>query len=527
MRSLVAWVVGIVPCTAWAAGAEPAPEETATPAEPDAAEPDTAAPAPAKPVPDSPPREAPAPTESDSEAAPKLEARGKVSTDGDAKGDARASRGQTKRERYRQDPWIRRWRPQRNTGEIGIFAGVFIPAERHDLYDPATRPSEPYWQAGADVGVRAGYYPLAPLGIEVEFNAMPTRMRTVTNDIAVMYGFQSHVVLQLPFYNIAPFFLAGGGLLGVRSSPVTNGNDVDPALHYGGGIKFFLHEYVGLRVEARNIVSAREGLENSGAANVQVLGGLMVTLGRKPPKAPPPPPPYVDPDRDKDGILNKSDDCPDVAGVAPHGCPDTDGDTFRDSEDKCPEVPGVAPDGCPVKDTDKDGFLDPDDDCPFEPETKNDYKDHDGCPDEVPPPIKKFTGNIPGIVFDFNKATIKPSSKPVLDEAVAVLKEFEDVRINIVGHTDDVGTPAFNEDLSKRRAEAVKKYLVDNGIDASRITTEGRGATDPDAPNDTEANRAKNRRIEFEILSREPDASTGTPAPADAPKKPDDKPPAE
>jgi OOP family OmpA-OmpF porin len=278
-----------------------------------------------------------------------------------------------------------------------------------------------------------------------------------------------------------------------------------------------LHEYVGLRVEARQILSATEALQNAGSSHVQVLAGLTITVGRKPPKEKPKPP-YVDPDRDKDGILNEVDDCPDELGVAPHGCPDTDGDSFRDSVDKCPEVPGVAPDGCPVKDTDKDGFLDPDDDCPFEPETKNDYKDHDGCPDEVPPPIKKFTGAIEGIVFDFKKDTIKPESRPVLDEAVKVLKEFPDVRINIVGHTDDIGTPEFNLDLSRRRAAAVKKYLVDKGIDESRITTDGKGATDPVVPNTSEANRAKNRRIEFEIVSRGPDEST----PADgAPKKKD------
>jgi len=173
-------------------------------------------------------------------------------------------------------------------------------------------------------------------------------------------------------------------------------------------------------------------------------------------------------------------------------------------------VPGVAPDGCPVKDTDKDGFLDPDDDCVFEPETRNGYEDDDGCPDDVPAPIKRFSGTIDGIVFDLKKDTIKPSSRPILDEAVDVLKEFPEVRIKIVGHTDDIGTPEFNQDLSRRRAEAVKKYLVDKGIDASRIETEGRGATEPKLPNTSEENRAKNRRIDFEILSRGPDDTAGT-----------------
>ena len=439
-----------------------------------------------------------------------------------------------RRARYRRLPWIRRYAPQRNTGELGVFAGVFIPSEDHDLYDPATRPPEPFWRAGADVGARAAFYPLKVLGAEVEFSAMPSRLRNITNDFAFVYGFQAHVVLQLPYYNVIPFFLAGGGLLGVRSSPFVLGRDVDPAFHYGGGVKVNLTPVVGVRVDVRNIVSSTEALQGSGAANVQVLGGLSFTLGRRPPPAPIKPPPPEDPDRDKDGILNLQDDCPDVAGVAPHGCPDSDGDGFRDAKDKCPEVPGVAPDGCPVKDTDNDGFLDPDDGCVFEPETKNGFEDDDGCPDELPPAIKVFDGNIAGIEFDFNKDTIRPVSRTVLDKAVAVLKEYPDVRVNIVGHTDDVGAAEFNLDLSRRRAEAVKKYLVDHGIDSGRVTTEGRGSTDPDVPNDSEINRAKNRRIEFEITAvdatgtRPPRTESGkggadasaTPGPDAAPAKP-------
>jgi outer membrane protein OmpA-like peptidoglycan-associated protein len=324
------------------------------------------------------------------------------------------------------------------------------------------------------------------------------------------------VVFQLPYYSVVPFFLVGGGLLGVRSNALILGDDVDPALHYGGGVKVQLTKVIGLRVEARNIMSANSALENAGGANIQVMGGITFTLGRRPPPPPPEPPPPVDPDRDKDGFVNEKDDCPDVVGVAPHGCPDTDGDSFRDSEDACPEAPGVAPDGCPVKDTDNDGFLDPDDDCVFEPETKNDYKDGDGCPDELPPEVEVFQGTIEGIEFDTKKDTIRPVSRPVLDKAVEVLKKFTDIRVNIVGHTDDVGVPEFNLDLSRRRAEAVKKYLVDHGVDASRVTTEGRGMNEPRVPNDSDANRAKNRRIQFEVRSVEPPAA-GTPgaAPSD------------
>jgi OOP family OmpA-OmpF porin len=435
----------------------------------------------------------------------------------DAKG--AKTRKRTTNADWRRIKWIKRWAPQRNLGELGISAGVFLPNPQHDLYDPTTRPSEPFWNAGPDIAFRGGFYPLRSLGVEAEFNAMPTRMRTITNDPIFLYGFQAHAVFQLPYYSVVPFFLVGGGLLGVRSNVVLQGRDVDGALHYGAGVKIHLTKVIGLRFEARNIMSATEALQNAGAAHVQVLGGIIFTLGRKPPPPEPIKPPPPDPDRDKDGILNAKDQCPDTAGVEPHGCPDSDGDTFIDSKDACPEVPGVAPDGCPVKDTDEDGFLDPDDDCVFEKETPNNYKDDDGCPDDLPPEVKKFSGTIAGIEFDTKKDTIRPVSKPVLDKAVEVLKEFTDISVNIVGHTDDVGAPEFNLDLSKRRAEAVKKYLVDKGIDASRITTEGRGMTDPEVPNDSEANRAKNRRIEFEVRSTESAPATpADPAKPDAPK---------
>ncbi|MBX7077551.1 MAG: OmpA family protein [Nannocystaceae bacterium] len=526
-RSLAAWAVGVVPITSSAAlvharGAAIEPTAAAAPAEstsPSEPAPSEAAPSEPAPTGDA----APARTDGKASgsvtvgAAPRGHARGarrKPAADTDAmQGNSR----EAKRLRYKQLPWIRRWAPQRNTGELGVFGGAFIPSEQHDLYDPITRPPEPFWRVGPDVGVRAAFFPLRALGAEVEFNAMPTRLRNLTNDFAFVYGFQAHAVIQLPFYSVVPFFLAGGGLLGVRSHLLVLGKDVDPAFHYGGGVKVNFSPVVGARIDVRNIVSSTEALQNSGAANVQVLAGLSFTLGRKPPPPPPKKPPPEDPDRDKDGILNKLDECPDTAGVAPHGCPDSDGDGFRDKVDACPEVPGVAPDGCPVKDTDGDGFLDPDDDCVFEPETKNGFEDGDGCPDDLPPPVKEFHGNIQGIEFDFRKDTIRKISRPVLDKAVAVLKEFPEVKVNIIGHTDNVGLPEFNLDLSRRRAEAVKKYMVDAGIDPSRITTEGRGANDPDFPNDTEENRAKNRRIEFEVTSVDSSGTAPSTSPARTP----------
>ncbi len=103
-----------------------------------------------------------------------------------------------------------------------------------------------------------------------------------------------------------------------------------------------------------------------------------------------------------------------------------------------------------------------------------------------------------GIQFDFNQATIKPESEPVLKEVGSLLQKQADLKLRIQGHTDNVGKPAYNLDLSKQRAESVKTYLVSNfKVDAARLTTEGFGDTKPIAKNDTEQGRAQNRRVEL------------------------------
>ena len=103
-----------------------------------------------------------------------------------------------------------------------------------------------------------------------------------------------------------------------------------------------------------------------------------------------------------------------------------------------------------------------------------------------------------GIQFDFNQATIKPESEQVLTQVGEVIKGQPDLKLSIQGHTDSVGKAAYNLDLSKKRAESVKTYLVQRlGVDAARLTTEGFGDTKPVAKNDTDAGRAQNRRVEL------------------------------
>jgi OOP family OmpA-OmpF porin len=135
-------------------------------------------------------------------------------------------------------------------------------------------------------------------------------------------------------------------------------------------------------------------------------------------------------------------------------------------------------------DSDGDGVTDDKDQCPNTP--KGATVDARGC----------WT-YAAVVLFDFNKAVIKSEAHPMLDEAVAILKKNPEINVEIDGHTDNVGPAAYNMTLSEKRANAVMKYLVDQGVKAERLTVKGFGLTMPAASNDTKAGRAKNRRVEF------------------------------
>lgn len=102
--------------------------------------------------------------------------------------------------------------------------------------------------------------------------------------------------------------------------------------------------------------------------------------------------------------------------------------------------------------------------------------------------------------FDFDKATLKPDGKAKLDDLASKLGALNLEVIIAVGHTDSVGSDAYNQKLSIRRAEAVKGYLVNKGVDAKRVYTEGKGEKQPVATNKTAAGRAQNRRVEIEVV---------------------------
>jgi outer membrane protein OmpA-like peptidoglycan-associated protein len=146
---------------------------------------------------------------------------------------------------------------------------------------------------------------------------------------------------------------------------------------------------------------------------------------------------------------------------------DSDGDGIVDSQDKCPNLKGVAEkNGCPL------------------------------IPKEM---IEAIEDAIKNINFETNSDVITASSFPSLEKVAKVLTIDPNVKVAINGHTDNVGDPTYNLTLSQKRSDAVKKYLVDKGVAADRITATGYGETKPIADNSTDEGKAKNRRVEFDL----------------------------
>lgn len=204
------------------------------------------------------------------------------------------------------------------------------------------------------------------------------------------------------------------------------------------------------------------------------------------------------PDSDGDGITDNKDACPNEAGTkAMNGCPDKDGDSVADKEDNCPDEAGPKENkGCPFTDMDKDGVMDKDDACPQVFGTKA----NNGCP-EVSEEIKKQINSYARtILFDTGKSTIKNESYSVLQDIVKIINEYPNARFKVEGHTDSVGSEKTNLDLSNRRAMAVRDYLVANGVDKFRLSAEGFGESMPIASNNTREGRSQNRRVEINLV---------------------------
>ena len=205
----------------------------------------------------------------------------------------------------------------------------------------------------------------------------------------------------------------------------------------------------------------------------------------------------VDNDKDKDGVVNEKDKCPDEPGeVALEGCPDKDGDGVADKDDKCPDVAGSDKyNGCPIPDSDGDGLNDEEDLCP----NLRGIFENKGCPEIKKEIVTKVNSAARRIYFVTNKAVLQKASFKTLDMVADLLKADPNLKLNIAGHTDNVGSDAVNNVLSVKRAQAVRDYLVRKGIGESRLIAEGFGSTRPVTSNKTATGRAKNRRVEMRL----------------------------
>ncbi len=164
---------------------------------------------------------------------------------------------------------------------------------------------------------------------------------------------------------------------------------------------------------------------------------------------------------------------------------DSDGDGVPDDDDECPGTPpGIEVDavGC-AGDSDGDGVTDDLDVCLNTP--KGAIVDDRGC------------WVVKGVKFDYKKWDVKPQFNSNLDNIINVLKNTPDLKIRVEGHTDNIGSAKYNLGLSKKRAGAIKAYLVGKGIEESRITSIGHGLSKPIADNVTKEGRALNRRAEL------------------------------
>ena len=324
-----------------------------------------------------------------------------------------------------------------------------------------------------------------------------------------------------------PYVVVGGGYTWYDSEGAGTGN-------VGLGINYWFNDNFGLNAQSLYKHSFDDATLYS---HFQHSASVVFKFGGK--------------DADGDGVYDKNDACPDVFGLEEfNGCPDTDGDGFIDSEDNCPDVPGEfqgCPDtdgdglpddkdacptiagpkennGCPWPDTDGDGVLDKDDNCVDVPgpvenngcpwpdrdgDTVADKDDH--CPDvfgsvdnngcvNIPKSIKDALNAFASTInFDRDKAVLKNQIPDVLKLIKDIILDYPNNSFVVEGHTDYTGSEAVNQKLSEERAEIVKAYLVEHGVDGSLISTVGIGESRPIAPGKSkEANKA-NRRVEIKL----------------------------
>lgn len=409
-------------------------------------------------------------------------------------------------------------------------------------------------------GARLGYQMNSLLGLEVAGGFTPTQLDTTGGtNTDFMHGSLNLMLTPWQGLQGGPFLFVGGGA--ARTKP-SGGEDFDQGLvEAGGGIRYWLTDAIGLRLEGRTLTWLPKESSQGNRTHIVFGGGITLALGAR------------GRDTDEDGVPDRKDKCPDTprgALVDSDGCPlDTDGDGVFDGIDQCPDTPAgceVDAQGCSIDsdgdgvcdgvdtcadtqqgcavdatgcatDGDNDGVCDGIDTCPQTP--SGCVVDETGCPldsdgDGVCDGVDQCADTSPGLQVDSSgcpievvmretelldtgmirledvnfetaKAEILPESHAALDVVAEVLLKWPELRVEIGGHTDSRGSATYNLNLSQERAQAVHDYLMIKfpGLESSQFTVKGYGEGNPVAPNTSDLNMAKNRRVEFVVLNKD------------------------
>jgi outer membrane protein OmpA-like peptidoglycan-associated protein/opacity protein-like surface antigen len=486
----------------------------------------------------------------------------------------------------------------------GYFGYAFL-----DQYEAATRgdfrdelisdddlnPDEDYL-----LGLRVGYFFTARVSLEASFQMLSSQAefdRCLASPCPDLDTGEANTNADLDvnslrvnvFYHwregrsIRPFMTAG---LGVEMSELDFGggdvlDDTDLSVNAGIGVRWFLNDYLSLRLEERYVMTDVGGAVEDEQFTLQTSFGLSWTFGGESPadtdgdqvndrkdKCPMTPqgaivdltgcpqdtdgdgvPDGIDlcndtpvgsqvtsrgcpRDDDADGVNNDKDACPGTprgADVGATGCSrDSDGDGHLDGLDQCPQTPlgavvddkgcprdddrdgvfngldrcprtlvGVPVDarGCP-EDDDGDGVFNNTDSCPDTP--RGVQVDRDGCQLQIP--VDEQPVVLEGVLFELNSAEISAASYTVLERVATQLASWTGGRIEVAGHTDAAGEAEYNQELSRRRAEAVRDYLRSRGVNDDLLVVRGFGETKPIADNSSPDGRAQNRRVTLRQL---------------------------
>ncbi len=336
-------------------------------------------------------------------------------------------------------------------------------------------------------------------GMTLELTGFMQRMDAEVGDGSAKLNGVGLGAMVFPFTNAPNFY----GVLALMYGKAEDHPGAVPSydstvFDIGAGYLYPFSRHIALRAEARYRTDQHDRKDaganpGSGAFTDGLLNvGLLFPFGLPEPEVEEEiemvePVVVDDADSDGDGVPDSRDQCPDTplgTVVNNVGCPlDSDGDGVPDDIDECPNTPpgsAVLANGCALKG-----------DC--RRPRAGEQVDPNGCAVD-----QKFV--LRGVKFEFDSDRLTPEARTILIDVAGTLQSYPNVDVEIEGHTDSIGSDAYNQGLSERRANAVKTFLIDRGVEARRMTPVGYGESMPIADNATEVGRDENRRVELKVI---------------------------